>query len=322
MNNSDIIYGRKVLEAEADAINSLKNRLGRDFTDAVQLILLCKGRVVLTGIGKAGIVAQKISATFASTGTPSLYMHTAEAFHGDLGRVTVEDVVLIISNSGESEEIVRLIPLLKKIGAKIISITSRKTSSLGKFSDIVLETGEIREVCPLGLSPSASTTAALALGDALSMTVLKNRDFSAEDFAFYHTGGHLGVKMLKVSDVMRKGGNSPVVREEDTVKDVLMAITRARAGAASVVDRKGRLKGIFTDGDLRRFIEKEGAEVLVRNVREVMTASPKTIKYGALVTEAVKLMKDKKIDELPVVDDKGMLKGLLDVQDLLEIGLV
>lgn len=322
MKKNDIRYARQVLDLEAKAILSIKARLGRDFSSAVSAILSCKGRVVLTGMGKAGIVAQKISATFASTGTPSLFLHPAEAFHGDLGRVTSEDIVLAMSNSGETEEMIRLVPSLKKIGARIVSITSRRSSSLGKFSDITLETGDIKEVCPLGLSPSASTAAALALGDALCLTVLKNRRFDKKNFAFFHPGGKLGINLMKVEEVMRTGKANVAIRESASVKDALMAITRARAGAASIVDANGRIKGIFTDGDLRRLMGIQGASALLAPMKDVMTRSPRTLKPDAIVSEAVKLLKEKRIDEMPVVGPDGKLKGMLDVQDLLEIGAI
>ncbi len=311
---------REVLKVEADAILSLIPRIGESFEKAAEAIAACKGHVVVTGMGKAGLIGQKVSATFASTGTPSIFLHPAEAYHGDLGRVLEEDVALVLSNSGETEEILRLIPALMKIGTRVISITSRVGSSLGKLSDIVIEMGRIEEACPLGLAPSASTTALLALGDALALTVLQRRGFSKEQFAFYHPAGDLGRKCQRVGDVMRSGEQNPIVREEATVAEAIGLITKARAGAISIVDRQGRLSGIFTDGDLRRMISRS-PERLGALIHEVMTRKPKTIGPDRLATEALKVLREKKIDEIPVVNDRGEPVGMLDVQDLLDVDL-
>ena len=312
-------YAKTVLRVESDAILSLIPRIDSNFVKVITMLLNCKGRVVVTGMGKAGIIAQKLSATFASTGTPSLYLHPADAYHGDLGRVTKDDIVVTLSNSGETEEIVRLIPHIKKIGAGIVSITSDKKSTLGAIGDVTLAIGNIEEACPLGLAPSASTTAMLALGDAIALTILKERGFDAEKFAFYHPGGKLGIKLLKVEEVMRTGDRSPAVRENVTVKEALLAITTAKAGAVNVVDMNGKLVGIFTDGDLRR---KINADIATEVIGNVMTKSPKTISSTKLATEALAVLRDKKIDELPVVDENGMAVGMLDIQDLLDVGLV
>jgi arabinose-5-phosphate isomerase len=317
----DLAYARQVLKTEAEAIYSLLERLDSDFVRATDMVLACKGRVVVTGMGKAGIIAQKISATLASTGTPSLYLHPAEAYHGDLGRVIGQDTVLILSNSGETEEIVRLVPLIRKIGAKVICITSRKGSTLAKLSDLTLNIGQIEEACPLGLAPSASTTAMLALGDALALCVLKARGFDAEQYAFYHPGGELGRKLMKVQELMRTGDRNPTAHEQTSVRKALYLITCARAGAVSVVDSEGRLTGIFTDGDLRRGMEKDPL-LLEKNLKDVMTRTPITIEAGKLATEALALLKERKIDELPVVDGEGRPVGMLDVQDLIAAGLV
>lgn len=315
---------KRVLQIERDALAGLFRRLDRDFERACDLILKSKGRVVVTGMGKPGFIAQKISATLSSTGTPSLFLHAAEALHGDLGRVMKEDVVLAFSSSGETEEIVKLLPLIKKIGAKLVAFTGNPKSSLARHSDVVLDVSVRKEACPLNLAPTASTTAMLAFGDALAVALLEQKGFRAEDFAFFHPGGNLGKKLLlKVSDIMRKGGENPIVPLGTKIKDVLFRITKARAGSATVVDKKGVLKGIFTDGDLRRHLNiKEGKGLLNLPVSQVMTKSPITIRPDRLAAEALEILRSRKIDEMPVVDHSGRPIGLLDVQDLLKAGLV
>lgn len=313
---------REVLKIEGEAIRRLSRSVGVEFEKAVDMILSCQGRVVVTGMGKPGIVGQKISATLSSTGTASLFLHSAEAVHGDMGRVKKDDIIIALSNSGETDEIKKLLPIIKKIGAKLISFTGNRNSTLAKNSDIVLDVGVEKEACPLGLAPTASTTAMLAMGDALSITLLKSKGFRVEDFAFYHPGGTLGKKLwLKVEDVMRKGKAHSVVKEDTSLKRVLYAVTRARAGSATVVDRRGRLSGIFTDGDLRRHLEADPA-VITRKVKEVMTKNPITITKEKMAVEALRILQDKKIDEIPVVDAGNRPIGLVDVQDLLKAGLV
>lgn len=313
---------KKVLEVEAEAIRELIPRLTGDFKKIVEKILNCSGRVVVTGMGKPGLIGQKISATLSSTGTPSLFLHPAEAIHGDLGRVTKSDIVLALSNSGETEEIIRLFPVIKKIGATLISFTGNKSSTLGKASDHVVDVGVKREACPLGLVPTASTTAMLAMGDALAIALLKERGFKVEDFAFYHPGGSIGKQIwLKVEDVMRKDAANPIVKENTTVKQVLYKITKARAGSATIVDKNGKLSGIFTDGDLRRHLEAD-PQLVKRKVKDVMTKNPTTTKPDKLAAEALNILQTKRIDEIPVVDKNGKPIGLLDVQDLLKAGLV
>ena len=312
---------KEVLEIEAAAVKALVKNLDMDFSKAVDVMAVCKGRVVLAGMGKTGVVARKISATLSSTGTPSIYMHSAEAVHGDLGQVTRDDVVILISSSGETEETVRLLPLLKKIGCRTIAMTGGLKSSLAKHCDLVINVSVKKEGCPLGLAPMASTTATLAMGDALAASLIDRKNFKREDFAFFHPGGSLGRRLLlTVEDIMRKGNNFARVRETDLVKDVLLSITQARCGSACVVDMKKRLAGIFTDGDLRRHIE-EDADILSKQVRLVMTKNPLTISKDRLAAEAFDILMQKKVDELPVVDAKGILVGLLDVQDLLKAGL-
>jgi arabinose-5-phosphate isomerase len=313
---------RQVLDIEAKAVSNLKKNINRDFQKATQLILSSKGRIVVTGMGKAGIIGQKLSATLSSTGTPSLFVHSAEAIHGDLGRVTGEDVVIILSNSGETEEIKKLLPILKKIGAKIIAITGNLKSILARYSDVVLNTAVKKEACPLGLAPTASTTAMLAMSDALSVCLLELRGFKEKDFAFYHPGGLLGKRLLlKVEDIMRMGPANPVVSENQRISSVLFKITRVRAGSATVVNKKGKLIGIFTDGDLRRHLERD-PDLTKRKVKEVMTKNPITVGPQMLAAQVLRILQEKKIDEVPVVDKNKRPIGLLDVQDLLKAGLV
>jgi arabinose-5-phosphate isomerase len=313
---------KKVLEIEARAIRRLSEKLGDEFNRAIEVLARCSGRVIVTGMGKGGLIGQKISATLSSTGTPSLFLHSAEAIHGDLGRVTKEDVVLAISNSGETEELIRLLPLIKKIGAKLIAMTGNVKSTLAEHSDVVIDVSVKEEACPMGLAPTASTTATLAMGDAIAVCLLEKKGFRQEDFAFYHPGGALGKRLLlKVEDIMRKGGSNPVVKEDALVRDVLYKITEARAGAASVVGRYGTLSGIFTDGDLRRHLDVDN-HLGTRRVKDVMTKNPVTVSKDCLASEALRMLKERRIDELPVVDEKRRPIGMLDVQDLLKAGLV
>lgn len=313
---------KEVLRIEAAAISSLIRRIDKNFEKAARAVLACKGKLVVTGMGKPGFIGAKISATLSSTGTPSLYLHPADAIHGDLGRVTKYDVVLAISNSGETEEIIRLLPTLKKIGTKIIAMTGNVDSTLAKHSDVVLDVAVKKEACPLNLAPTASTTAMLAMGDALAVALLDRRGFRREDFALYHPGGSLGKRLiLKVEDIMRKGKANPVVGSDMKIKDVLLRITGARAGSASVVDKKGVLAGIFTDGDLRRHL---GTDPLLslKPVKQVMTKNPVTISKEMLAADAFRILREKRIDEIPVVDKSKRPIGLVDVQDLLKAGLV
>ncbi|HQP09930.1 MAG TPA: KpsF/GutQ family sugar-phosphate isomerase [Candidatus Omnitrophota bacterium] len=313
---------REVIEIEAQAVKDLAKRIDANFSRAVDAMVKCKGRVIVTGMGKTGIIGRKIAATLSSTGTPSLWVHSAEAVHGDLGQVTKGDVVIVISSSGESDEIKRLLPLVKKIGSKIIAITGNMRSTLAQYSDIVLDVSVKKEGCPLGLAPMASTTATLVMGDALAACLIVRRNFKKENFAFYHPGGALGRRLLlRVEDIMRRGAQYPKVKNTMLVKDVLLAITHARCGSACVLDKRGKFVGIFTDGDLRRHLETDD-RLLGRQVSMVMTKHPTTISKDKLAVEALQILQDKKIDELPVVDQKGKLMGLLDVQDLLKAGLV
>lgn len=313
---------REVLDIEASAIKDLKSRVNHNFRDAVNLIHRTKGRAIVSGMGKTGIIAQKFSATLASTGTPSLFLHTAEAIHGDLGKVTSEDVVIILSNSGSTEEMKQFLPLLKKIGCKVIALTGNIKSILAKYSDIVLDISVKKEACPLGLAPTASTTAALAMADALAICLLELKGFREKDFAFFHPGGALGRRLLlKVEDIMRCGKANPIVKEREKVAKVLFKITQARAGSATVVDASGKLKGIFTDGDLRRHLGRDKSLPL-RAIKEVMTKNPTVVYQDMLAAEALRILREKRVDELPVVDKNKRPVGLLDVQDLLKAGLL
>ena len=313
----DLAYPREVLRSEAEAISSLIPKLTDSFIRAAKKVLECRGRIAVSGMGKAGLIGGKLSATLASTGTPSLPLHPAEALHGELGRVRREDIILALSNSGETEEILRLIPAVRKIGCGVISITAQASSSLGKLSDIVLEIGKIEEACPLKLAPSASTAAMLALGDALALAVQKERGFNKEQFAFLHPAGDIGRRLLKVSEVMRTGDKNPLISVDTPVVDALKQITDAHAGAVCIINGKGSLAGIFTDGDLRRNIGR-----LNDKVGDVMTRKPITIGPDRLATEAARMAREKKIDEIPVVNDNGEPVGLVDIQDLLAVGLI
>jgi arabinose-5-phosphate isomerase len=313
---------KKVLKIERDALSDLMKKVGAAFEKAVNAMYCTKGRVIVTGMGKPGFIAQKISATLSSTGTPSLYLHPAEALHGDLGRVTKDDVILALSNSGETEEIVKFLPIVKKIGAKLIAMVGNTRSTLAKNADHVIDASVKREACSLGLAPTTSTTAMLALGDAIAVALLDKKGFREKDFAFFHPGGILGKRLLlSVGDIMRKGRDNPIVNERMTVKKVLLSITKARAGCASIVDSRGALTGIFTDGDLRRHIERSPG-LINKKVKDVMTKNPVTIKKERLAAEAFNILRSRKIDEIPVVDAAHRPVGLVDVQDLLKAGLV
>ncbi len=313
---------RQIILTEANAIRGLLKQIDRDFEKALEFLSKCEGRVIVTGMGKPGFIARKLAATMASTGTPSLFLHPAEAIHGDFGMVTEKDVLLAISQSGETEEIVRMLSTVKRIGVPLIAMTSNAKSSLAKAADVVLDLGVNREACPLNLAPSASTTAALAMGDALALCLLKVKGFKSEDFAMLHPGGSLGKKLLKVKDIMRTGKGNPVVKAGSSVRTALLTITSARAGSCSVVDAKGKIVGIFTDGDLRRHLRVNGEKVLNKSVEDLSTRNPLVIEKERLAAEAVHVLKSKRIDELPVVDENNRVVGLLDVQDLLKAGFV
>jgi len=312
---------REVVRLEARTIAGLEERLDERFTSACEEVLGCEGQIVVSGMGKAGLVGQKISATLASTGTPSIFLHPGEALHGDLGRIRPQDVVLAMSNSGETDELNALVPVARRIGARVIALTGNAESTLAQRADAVLDYGQVEEACPMKLAPTASTTAMLALGDALAMVVLSERGFSREDYALYHPSGSLGRQLMKISEVMRSGEELPLVSGTETVSEVLIAMTQTpgRPGAALVVEEGEVLVGIFTDGDLRRLLQEGEREVLDGPVGDVMGRDPKSVGPDQLVEEAKRLMQESKVDQLPVVDESGRAVGLLDVQDLLEI---
>ena len=317
-----LAFAREVLRIEAEALERVRDRLGVSIARAAALIFRCSGSVIVTGMGKAGIVGQKIAATLASTGTRAFPLHPAEAVHGDLGRIRAGDIVVALSQSGETEEVLRLVPALRRIGASLVAITERASSSLGQSADLCVALGPIEEACPLGLAPSASTTALMAVGDALALLVSRMRDFRAEDFALNHPAGSLGRKLSRVEDVMRTGKALRRARPSQTVREVLVSLAgpRRRSGAVLVEDDDGLLLGIFTDSDLARLFERRGEADLDRPIEDVMTAKPLQVAVGALLTDAVELLKLRKISELPVVDRGGRLVGLVDLTDV--IGLV
>jgi arabinose-5-phosphate isomerase len=317
-----LALARRVLRIEAEAVNALADRLDGEFTKAVALILACHGRVIVSGIGKSGHVGRKIAATMASTGTPAYFVHAAEAVHGDLGMITSDDVLIALSNSGENDELLTVVPLVKRQGGKLIAITGNADSSLAREADAHLDARVREEACPLNLAPTASTTAALALGDALAVALLDARGFGAEDFARSHPGGALGRKLLtRVGDVMRPATEVPVVAETTPVPTALLAMTRGGLGMVALGDPTGRLLGIFTDGDLRRAMEKFG-DLRATPVGDVASRSPRTIEATRLAVEAVELMERHKINQLLVVGAAGELMGALNMHDLFRAKVV
>jgi arabinose-5-phosphate isomerase len=317
-----LVQARQTLRMEAQAIERLADRLDETFVAAVNLLLSCKGRVVVTGMGKSGLVGQKIAATLSSTGTPSFFLHPAEGSHGDLGMVTPRDVMITLSNSGETQEVIALMPTVKRMGVPMIALVGNGSSTLAKMSTILLDASVEGEACPMGLAPTCSTTAALAMGDALAVSLLDQRGFGPEQFAFFHPGGSLGKKLLlRVSDRMHAGDRIPLVSEVDIIRDAMLEMTAKRFGMTGVTDRHGLLVGILTDGDLRRNLErKEG--LLNLSVGEIMTRNPQTIKGDALAVEAIKLMEEGKITSLFVMGSDGALAGVIHLHDLLEAGLM
>jgi arabinose-5-phosphate isomerase len=313
---------RRVLGIEARAVSDLAARLDRGFADAVRIVLECRGRVVVSGIGKSGHIARKIASTLASTGTPAFFVHPAEASHGDLGMITREDIVIALSNSGESAELLTIVPLIKRQGARLIAITGNARSSLAVEADVHLDGAVAEEACPLGLAPTASTTAALALGDALAVALLEARGFGREDFARSHPGGSLGRQLLTfVADVMRTGEAVPRVAIGASLTEAVIEISRKGMGMTAVVDNGEQLAGIFTDGDLRRTLERTG-DLRAVAIRDVMTRNPSTIGPEQLAVEAVKLMDDRRISQLPVVDSGQRLVGALNMHDLMRAKVI
>lgn len=317
-----LAFARSVLGIEIEALERVRDRLDAAIVRAAAILFHCRGSVIVTGMGKAGLVGQKLAATLASTGTRAFPLHPAEAVHGDLGRIRDGDVVVALSQSGETDEVLRLIPAIKRLGATLIALTERPTSSLGRQADICVALGPIAEACPLGLAPSASTTALMAVGDALALLVSRMRDFRAEDFARFHPGGSLGRRLSHVEDLMRTGHHVRLAQESETVRSVLVRLggARRRTGAIMIIDEAEALVGIFTDSDLARLFETRREALLDRPIAEAMTRSPVRVTVGALVSEAIEALKARKLSELPVVDRGGRPVGLIDVTDL--IGLV
>jgi len=314
--NDAIAIARDVLEIEARAISDLVARLDGRFTEAVRIILACRGRVVVSGMGKSGHIARKIASTLASTGTPGFFVSPAEASHGDLGMVTRDDVFIGLSNSGESAELLAIVPLLKRQGAKLIAFTGNAASTLAKESDVHLYAGAEKEACPLNLAPTASTTAALALGDALAVALMHAKGFTQDEFARSHPGGALGRKLLThVRDVMRTGEDTPQIGRDATLMEAMMEMTRGRMGMTAVVDDIGRVIGIYTDGDLRRTLGR-GADLHETRISEVMGGEPRTISPERLAAEAVEIMERNKVNQILVVDEAGKLIGALNTHDL------
>jgi arabinose-5-phosphate isomerase len=307
---------RKVLEIEAEAIRELIPRLDESFDRAVEILLACGGRVVTTGMGKSGIIAQKISATLASIGTPSLFLHPAEAIHGDLGRIVKGDVLVAVSNSGDTEEILGLVPWLKRLGVPLVTLSGNPRSPLGQAADVHVDVGVRLEACPLGLAPTASTTAALAMGDALSMALLERRGFTVDDFAVLHPGGRLGKKLQRVEDLMHTGDEIPRVRPNAPMKEVLFQMTRKRLGMTTVAEADGTLLGIISDGDLRRQLERHGYAILDKSAAECMTREPVRVGRRELATRALDVMESRRITALLVTDDAGRIEGVLHLHDL------
>jgi arabinose-5-phosphate isomerase len=314
--------GRRVLTTEIAAVAALQDRLGDSFVEACRLLHDCKGRVVVTGMGKSGHVGNKIAATLASTGTPSFFLHPAEASHGDIGMITADDVVLAISNSGETAELVTILPVLKRLGVAMIAMTGRARSTLANAASAVLDVSVPEEACPHNLAPTASTTATLAMGDALAVAVLEARGFTEEDFARSHPGGALGRRLLlHVEDVMRTGDQLPMVAPDTTLKDGLLEMSRKGLGMTAIVDAQRRVLGIYTDGDLRRTLDRP-VDIRSLSMKEVMTPNPKTITARLLAAEAVHLMETSKITQLLVVDANNVLVGALNVHDLFRAGVM
>jgi arabinose-5-phosphate isomerase len=306
---------RQVLRTEASAILALVDRLDDDFERAVQILFECRGRVVVTGMGKSGIICRKIAATLSSTGTPAFFLHPAEAIHGDLGAIRDDDVVIAVSHSGETDELIRLLESIRRIGATLIAVTGSTGSTLARAADVALNCGIAAEACPLNLVPTASTTAALALGDALAMTLLVRKGFCEEDFASLHPGGKLGRRLMRVEHAMHAGESAPVVRTSAAMPDVIHEMSSKRLGMTCVVDDGGRLVGVFTDGDLRRQMIG-AANVLELRAGDVMTAKPITIRRHMLAVEALRTMETHKITSIVVVDDAGVVEGVVHLHDL------
>lgn len=323
MTQSDYLRsGQQTIRLELEAVQELLNHLDEPFNRACDLMFHCKGRVIVTGMGKSGHIGSKIAATLASTGTPSFFVHPAEASHGDLGMFTGADVVLALSNSGETAELITIVPLIKRMGAPMISITANAASTLARSADVNLHIPVDREACPLGLAPTSSTTAQLVLGDALAIALLEARGFSSEDFAFSHPGGRLGRRLLlKVDDIMHTGEDIPRVQADTPVREALLEVTRKRLGMTAVTDPQGKLLGVFTDGDLRRTLDQE-INLATTPIADVMTAECTRVAPGLLAAEALSLMQRRKINALLVVDEQDRPVGALNMHDMLKAGVI
>ncbi len=317
-----IEQAKRVLMIESKAIEALVGRIGEDFVQAVELIYKCSGRVVVTGMGKSGIIGKKIASTLASVGTPALFLHPADGIHGDLGMVTKDDVIICLSNSGETEELLKLLPVIKRFNIKLIAITGNTKSTLARSGDVVLDVSVDEEACPWDIVPTASTTATLAMGDALAIALLDKKGFSKEDFAIFHPGGSLGKSLLlTVNDLMHKGDTIPIVREDAILKDVIYEISSKKMGVTAVVDGKMVLKGIVTDGDLRRLLEKR-RDIFEIKASEIMSKNPKTIDKDELAAKALQIMEQYSITSLLIVDGKNSPTGIVHLHDLLKAGVV
>ncbi|HTZ18502.1 MAG TPA: KpsF/GutQ family sugar-phosphate isomerase [Dissulfurispiraceae bacterium] len=319
----DLSIARRVLETEADAVRDLIGKLNGSFIKAVDVVFDSRGRVVVTGMGKSGLIGKKIAATLASTGTPAFFLHPAEASHGDLGMVTSRDVIIAISNSGETDEITDLIPFIKRFGVAVISMTGNPDSTLAKASDVSLDISVKEEACPLGITPTASTTAALAMGDAIAVALLVRRGFKKEDFASFHPSGSLGKKLfVRVRDLMHKGDALPLIGGSTPVMDAVMEISSKRLGITIVIDTEGKLLGVVTDGDVRRGIQKWGKDFFDMKAEEVMTKSPKSISSEELAAKALSVMQAYSITSLVVPDQEGRIVGIIHLHDILKEGIV
>ncbi|MGC8977157.1 MAG: KpsF/GutQ family sugar-phosphate isomerase [Candidatus Ratteibacteria bacterium] len=319
MDNKEKIIelAKKVIDIESKNIEKIKNNLNEDFVKAILFIYDMKGKLVITGMGKSGIIGRKISATLSSIGVPSIFLHPGEAVHGDLGVLSNQDILLIISNSGETEEIIRIIPIVKKIGARIISITSSKNSTIGLYSDLIIETGQIEEADPFGIIPSSSTTCALVIGDAIALTIMALKGIQRQDFAFYHPGGNLGKRlMLKVKDFMQTGDKIPKINIGKSLEDAIREINDKNLGFTLVVDENDKLVGIITDGDLRRYLLKN-SDIKKGKIEDCMTKNPKTIEEDRLAVQAIALMEKLEITCLVIIDENKRPKGIVHLHDLL-----
>lgn len=323
MKKDLVRQAKRVLEIETAAVNGLIDRIDKNFLMAVDMLYYCQGRVVVTGMGKSGLIGQKIASTLSSTGTPALFLHPAEGIHGDLGMVIQQDVVIAISNSGETEELLRLIPAIKRAGTPIIALSGNPSSTLSSYADLSLDVSVKEEACPLGLAPTASTTAALAMGDALAVALFSKRGFKKEDFALLHPGGNLGKQLLlKVEDIMHKGSSIPLIGEEADFGEAVAEIGKKGLGATGVVDKEGKLVGIVTDGDLRRMIQDHAEKAFALSSGQIMSRNPKTISPDQLGVRALSQMERFEITSLFVLDEKRRPLGIVHIHDLLRAGVV